>query len=521
MDFRFNLGSALRLGLILLIFISNTELLIARRTYPGVKQLKQRDVPKNENRPNTRSLQFDSPEARKFYVDGKNITYVDFDAGPSFAGLIPVSSKPKETRKLFFWFWPAESEHGEKDLTFWTNGGPGCSSLESLLQETGPISWQLGTARPVKNQFSWNKLSSMLYVEQPVGTGYSEGAVQAHNETDISRDLFGFFQEWLKVFPEMKDKNFYLTGESYAGLYIPYLADYIYARQAELALPLQGIYIIDPVIGYNVIQTEIPAWPMVQRYEYVFALNSTFKAELKNLHHRCGYADYIEKYDTFPPPGPFPIPSVGDYEDYDHINQTCALWEKIYNASLLVNPAFDIYHIFDTEPILWDVLSDAPGANQGWPGQTGDPKYFNRPEVKALLHVPTSTNWSECSDKEVIIGRDMSAPVSMSVLPGVIEKSKRTIIAHGMADYVLIAQGTRIAIQNMTWDGEQGFRKPITDDFLVHGQGTMGRWREERGLTYAEIELSGHMLPQYQPKSAYQLFEYLLGQRSSPSSSLV
>lgn len=46
----------------------------------------------------------------------------------------------------------------------------------------------------------FNRVVSRLYVEQPVGTGYSEGAVQAHNETDISRDLFGFFQEWLKVF---------------------------------------------------------------------------------------------------------------------------------------------------------------------------------------------------------------------------------------------------------------------------------------------------------------------------------
>ncbi len=56
-----------------------------------------------------------------------------------------------------------------------TNGGPGCSSLEGLLQENGPFSWSWGTAKPVPNEFSWTNLSSVLWVEQPVGTGFSRG----------------------------------------------------------------------------------------------------------------------------------------------------------------------------------------------------------------------------------------------------------------------------------------------------------------------------------------------------------
>jgi carboxypeptidase D len=56
-----------------------------------------------------------------------------------------------------------------------TNGGPGCSSLEGLLQENGPFSWSLGQAKPTQNQYSWTNISSMLYVEQPVGTGFSQG----------------------------------------------------------------------------------------------------------------------------------------------------------------------------------------------------------------------------------------------------------------------------------------------------------------------------------------------------------
>ena len=113
--------------------------------------------------------------------------------------------------QLFFWFFPPGPQGSLDDLIFWygkgfisptgdilmlysqrTNGGPGCSSLEGLLQENGvsvfrhrdlsfsltfmqPMSWSWGQAKPTQNQFSWTNLSSVLFVEQPVGTGFSQG----------------------------------------------------------------------------------------------------------------------------------------------------------------------------------------------------------------------------------------------------------------------------------------------------------------------------------------------------------
>lgn len=38
-----------------------------------------------------------SPE---FYVDGTTIPEVDWDVGPSWAGLLPISGDPDETRKV-------------------------------------------------------------------------------------------------------------------------------------------------------------------------------------------------------------------------------------------------------------------------------------------------------------------------------------------------------------------------------------------------------------------------------------
>jgi carboxypeptidase D len=72
----------------------------------------------------------------------------------------------------------------------------------------------LGQAKPTVNEHSWTNLSSILWVEQPVGTGFSQGVPNAQNEDDVAAQLVGFMQQFLEVFSELKGKQLYLTGES-------------------------------------------------------------------------------------------------------------------------------------------------------------------------------------------------------------------------------------------------------------------------------------------------------------------
>jgi len=236
--------------------------------------------------------------------------------------------------------------------------------------------------------------------------------------------------------------------------------------------------------------------------------SQTFLKHLDSVAAACHYSDYVEKHVTYPPHGLLPLP--GKSTEFD---PGCDVWDEIFNAALLVNPAFNIYHIFDMWPILWDVL--------GFPGsflQTQvSPLYFDRADVKAILHVPAHVDWVECTDISVFPHNDSSLPPAFTVLPNVIEKSKRSVIVHGLGDFILIAEGARIVLQNMTWAGKQGFQTPIPkDSFIVDGVGALGNVHSERGLTYFEVSLAGHMVPQYSPVAALQVMKFLLGFRDSP-----
>ena len=80
-------------------------------------------------------------------------------------------------------------------------------------------------------------------------------------------------------------------------------------------------------------------------------------------------------------------------------------------------------------------------------GSTQSPIYFDREDVKKVVHAPLNQTWFECSEINVFPNGDASLPPAFTVLPDVIEKSNRSVIIHGLADYILIAEGARVVLQ--------------------------------------------------------------------------
>lgn len=156
--------------------------------------------------------------------------------------------------------------------------------------------------------------------------------------------------------------------------------------------------------------------------------------------------------------------------------------------------------------------------------------YFNRTDVKQALHAPEHVNWTVCTDKAVIVGDlgDLSPPsgINGGPLQKVIESTNNVIVAHGALDMVLIANGTLLTLNNLTWNGRQGFTQPPTEPFFVPysedpipgsqaGAGVLGGFVAERGLTFVAIVLAGHEVPEHTPSAGYRHLEYLLGRIDS------
>ncbi|GAB9477760.1 Serine carboxypeptidase 47, partial [Globisporangium polare] len=175
------------------------------------------------------------------------------------AGYIKLANK--KDGHYFYWFFESKSADPSNDpLVIWLTGGPGGSSMIALMNENGPctVNSDLSTKH---NAYSWNSQANMIWLDQPIGVGYSYGAPQDadFNGTDVGENLYWFLQGFIEKHPEFDNRAFFLTGESYAGHYIPAGAHYL-MEQNELGskqpgskkINLQGIAIgngwVNPVV---------------------------------------------------------------------------------------------------------------------------------------------------------------------------------------------------------------------------------------------------------------------------------
>ncbi|KAG2431440.1 hypothetical protein HXX76_009455 [Chlamydomonas incerta] len=143
-----------------------------------------------------------------------------------------------------------------KPLLLWLNGGPGCSSLGGgFMTELGPFYPQPGGRGLQANPHAWNAFASVLWLESPafVGFSYSNSSADAIvGDARTAADSRQFMLGFLERFPRFRDTPFYISGESYAGHYVPNLAAAIVdgnkaaAATGQPRINLQGFLVGNP-----------------------------------------------------------------------------------------------------------------------------------------------------------------------------------------------------------------------------------------------------------------------------------
>ncbi|BFZ22552.1 hypothetical protein BsWGS_25590 [Bradybaena similaris] len=215
----------------------------------------------------------------------------------SYAGFITVDKKLGN--HLFFWFFPAISEP-QAPVLVWLNGGPGISSMLGLLWENGPIRAIGGLGFSVNKisyerwNNSWAESFAMLYIDNPVGTGfsYSESGSRGWKTTNkgYTEDLFSFINQFYLLFPDYLKTELYIGGQSYAGKYVPALAFRIHKeRQAKRsALPLAGIYLGGPFFD--------PYTQSLAQGRFYYSLGAVSLAQ--HLNHQKAVRELFDRNDT-------------------------------------------------------------------------------------------------------------------------------------------------------------------------------------------------------------------------------
>ncbi|KAK0641494.1 Alpha/Beta hydrolase protein [Cercophora newfieldiana] len=421
---------------------------------------------------------------RQFAINGTGIPEVDFDVGESYAGLLPIDNNDP-TNQLFFWFFPSTNPVAQekKEILIWLTGGPGCSSVGELLQENGPMLWVPGTLKPVENKWSWHHLTNVVWIDQPVGSGFSQGTPSARDEADVARQFLGFWRNFVETFA-LQGFSIYVTGSSYSGMYSPYISSAMLDQNDETFFNLTGMMIFDGLFSKDPIARDIPVATFVNQWNTVLPFNDSFTDTIQLAADQCGYTDYLRRFMTFPP-----------------------------RAS---NPPSSRANTQTTPP--------APSTNFQPPG--APTVFLNRPDVKAAINAPVDHEWEFCASSPVFVNNtDLSqnaGPGSQPVLPRVIDATQNVLLGHGSRDFVLIADGTLLTIQNLTWGGQLGFQsRPTSPLFIpyhdnsdfanIAGAGIVGTTHSERGLTYFGAATAGHFLTQDQPAVAFRGVEILLG----------
>ena len=95
----------------------------------------------------------------------------------------------------------------------------------------------------------------MLWVEQPVGVGFTQGTPDIVNEVELAQQFMGFYKNWVDDF-QVQGSKVYITGESYGGYYVPYVADAFINANDKTYYNLAGVAINDPILGDGDLQQE-------------------------------------------------------------------------------------------------------------------------------------------------------------------------------------------------------------------------------------------------------------------------
>ncbi|XP_047948841.1 serine carboxypeptidase-like 40 [Salvia hispanica] len=398
-------------------------------------------------------------------------------------------------RAFYYYFveaQPRRDHHKEMPLLLWLNGGPGCSSLAyGAMQELGPFRVHSDGKTLYKNPWSWHHAANLLFLESPAGVGFS----YSNTTSDFKRggdaktaiDNYAFLVNWLERFPEYKGREFFISGESYAGHYVPQLAHTILhhnKKAGKTIINLKGI-----LIGNAVINDETDAIGM---YEY-YASHALVSDEItKQVLRYCDFSpkatEQSDKCNEAQQQVDKNTNNIDIYSIYSPLCHNSDLTPKPTKASVLHTDPCSDYYVY---------------------------AYLNRKDVQKALHANVTKipyDWEPCSN--VLEKWTDSAPSSLPLLQEFMANGLRVWVFSGDTDGRVPVTSTKISLNKLKLP-----MKTLWHPWFLEGE-VGGYTQVYKGdITFATVRGAGHQVPSYQPARALSLVLHFVDGTELPNSS--
>jgi carboxypeptidase C (cathepsin A) len=183
----------------------------------------------------------------------------------------------------------------------WLNGGPGCSSLIGMSYENGPFKFKPNSTEMIANPHSWNRKANLLYIESPAGVGFSVGPTANVSDETVQEQNLQAMVTFFAKFPSLRSNEFYISGESYAGIYVPYLALAIhqYNTMSTTSLPInfKGLIVGNACTDPSECYQPGPNGTSLHQYEFLYKHGFYTDLEYDRMRAACvmGYDGSICK----------------------------------------------------------------------------------------------------------------------------------------------------------------------------------------------------------------------------------
>ncbi|BGP38602.1 hypothetical protein JCM10449v2_002537 [Rhodotorula kratochvilovae] len=397
---------------------------------------------------------------------------------------------------LFYWFFESRSKHPEKDpLVLWLNGGPGCSSTTGLLFELGPCAVANGGLNTTYNPYSWTESANVIFLDSPVQVGYSYGSKTVSNSQDTAEDIYAFLQLFYQKFPKFQHGDLQISGESYAGTYLPNIASTIHKHNLNkptpnsLHLPLSSVLIGNGLTDAYTQFAAIPEWSCNKGgnpYGPIFDENTCSSIESK-----VATCQRLTEYC-------YKMPSR-----FTCVPATLSCWQiagPIQQAG--INP-YDIRRSCDRDgedgPLCYKEMQ--------WI------ETYMHPEVRKQLGASPDRTFESCNmqiNQAFQLQGDVSHNTA-ALIPELLDAGIRFLIYAGDADFMCNSRGNLAWTLAMDWTHAAKYRKAKLVDFVSHGKpaGKTRAFTPDGGaglLRFLEIAGAGHMVPMDQPKVSLDFF---------------